>query len=215
MNIVFFHSKEEYANKFHNKIDINDKETLNFSSGSMAFYASFYKYEEKPVMAIEDNGEITSVLFYNITKQKYITILNIVTPVKYRQKGYAKRLIREAVKLAYDSGKTRIRMNCDDLTHTMRFYNKLGLVYWSKTKENSYYVNLPLLSNDIEDFKKYENMKYEEFGINNQSVWNLIIRRTDKTNSEKELLNNKYSNRYMYDLVKSQLGDTDVNIQEK
>lgn len=204
--IDYIKSLEEYNSKFHDLIDESDKESLNFSGTSSTFHESFYKFQDKPVMCtVGESGNITAVLFYNITvRDRYITILNIVTPVKYRQRGYAKKLIAEAVKQAYAAGKTRIRMNCDDLPGTMAFYNKLGLVYWGKTKPDAYYVNLPLLSGDIEDFKKYGTIDLTQ--TVDERVINLANLRMSVENSEKELLNNKYPDSYKYELFKELQG---------
>jgi hypothetical protein len=158
MNIIHLSSEKDYISRFHNLIDPNDPETFLMSNHSINFYRSFYKFEEKPVKVIELDGDIVSALFYSIPKREnYVTILNILTPVKYRQKGYAKILMENAVAEAYAKGKRRIRMNCDNISGTIKFYNKLGCKYLGVTNQNALYCNMPLVSNNIADFHLLNN----------------------------------------------------------
>lgn len=184
MNIIHINKEIDYITKFHDLIDPSDKETLGMSNHSINFYRSFYKYEEKPVKAIEVNGEIVSVLFYSIPKRdNYVTILNIITPVKYRQKGYAKKLMQEAVSEAYGLGKRRLRMNCDFLENTIIFYNRLNCLYIGMTKQNALYCNVPLLSDKLEDFSKLKDLPLAE--LMDESSVRLAKRRMSPSESQK------------------------------
>lgn len=173
INICFVSSEKEYHEKFHDLIE--DKQTLKFSLESISFWNRFYSWKQKPLMCINLDGKIVSVLFYNNAKDKYCSIINILTPEKYRRNGFAKILISEAIKQCYSTGAKRIRLNCDNIENTIKFYNRLGFFYWGVTRSNALYCNLPLISGDIEDFKKLKT-----FSLNNlldiKSV-NLINRR--------------------------------------
>jgi GNAT superfamily N-acetyltransferase len=189
MQICYLRSNQEYLDRFHNVIE--DTESLKFSKHSMNVQNSLYNWQDKPVMAIEENGEIASVLFYNITKSdKYVTILNIVTPEKYRRNGYARILIAEAVRIAFAQGKTRLRMNCDMLPHTVQFYNRLGCVYWGVTKDTALYCNVPLLSNNLDSFKQLASMEPHEL-LGDDKVKKLIEKRLDL-----ELSKQAYENKW-------------------
>lgn len=199
MKFLHIKSYELYVELFHDLIDLSDTESIRFSNFAIGVHNSLYGWNDKFPLALVENGAVVSVLFYNITKRdRYITILNIVTPVKYRCHGYAKKLIAYAVSLAHTEGKTRIRLNCDMIPGTIKFYDKLGMVYWGVTRDKALYCNLPLLSGNIEDFKRYSMLRAEDFL--DQSAHNLITRRLDLDLSEMyrnhELVD---KSRYMFD----------------
>lgn len=173
INIYHITSEQEYLEKFHYKIE--DKKTLDFSEKSISFHNRFYSWEFKPIMCLEYNKNIMSVLFYNNTKDKYCSIINILTPEKYRKKGFATILIKEAIKHCYNSGARRIRLNCDNIEGTIKFYNKLGFFYWGVTRSNALYCNLPLISNNIQDFNQLKLLSIDKL-LDKKSI-KLIERR--------------------------------------
>lgn len=157
MKIVYINSENEYEIRFHSKIE--DKKSISFSKKSVRFHKRFYSFETHPVMAIEDNGEITAVLFYNLTKHN-LSIINILCPEKYRKRGYSKELIKEAYRQAYSLGKDHVRCNCE--ITALPFYDKLNFIYAGRNKDkHTLFAYFPLISADFQD---YISLKNKEIG---------------------------------------------------
>lgn len=152
MKIIYINSEEEYKIKFQSKIE--DKESLKFSKNALSYHRWVYGFENKPVMGMEYNGEIVAVLFYNLTR-KGLSIINLLCPEKYRKRGFAKALIKEAYIQAYNLGKGHVKCLCQ--ISSLFFYDKLNFIYLGKNKDHSLFAYFPLISVDFEDYKDFKN----------------------------------------------------------
>lgn len=147
IEFVRLSTKEEYKTEFQDHICETDKESLKFSKKSLEYHDFVYNNREpvwkKPVLATKVDGVITTVLFYNFTRDKNLTIINIVTPIAHRRNGYAKVLLSEACRLSHEQGGKRLRMWCEP--PAVPFYNKMNMVYWGCNERKEHYCNMPLL----------------------------------------------------------------------
>lgn len=133
-------------NEFVKFIDgLTDKSDIAFAKTyCLGFHDRFYTFEKTPPVVMENDGVIVCVLFVNYTKQdKYVSIINIMTPTEQKGHGYARQLMHYAVQLGVrEKGCTRIRFNAD--VAALPFYNKLNCMYFGRTRGGDFYVNLPL-----------------------------------------------------------------------
>ena len=183
MNIINIDSQFAYREYFHNTIDLDDKETLKFSENSIEFHNRFYDWKVNPVLCLEVDDEIVCVLFYNKTKDGYLSIINLLTPKKYRKFGYARKIMEVAVQEGNECDLSRIRMNC--APSAIKFYNRLGFTYWGITRSGDYYCNMPLLKT-LDDYLSYSPDISVLLGHDNQSVIDLIQRRVHPESSTGE-----------------------------
>lgn len=124
---------------------LKDQGDIKFATNyCLAFHDRFYGFDTHPPIALIDEGNIVSVLFVNFTKNdKYVSIINILTPVEHRGRGYATILISWAVEEGFKNRKcTRIRFNADK--DALPFYNKLGCFYLGVTRSGDMYCNMPI-----------------------------------------------------------------------
>ena len=198
MKLCKINSEEEFVSRFYIG---KDKSVSDFVRESISFHNRLYSWTKNPILAVENDGELVSALFYNNTKDKYCSIINIITPVEFRNRGLAKFLIEKCIEECYDSGARRIRLNCN--IGALEFYNKLGLIYWGFCKSRDLYCNLPLLSNDIKDLQESIDLPMDQL-IPDEKVYNNIRRKVWDEYSSDSFLKTKNiisqnRSRYFYD----------------
>lgn len=149
------------------------------------FHDRFYTFENTPPVALEEEGKIKCVLFVNYTKlDKYVSIINILTPTEYRGHGYAKMLLKYSVIYGmYNRGCTRIRFNAD--IDAVPFYNSMNCIYVGKTRSGDFYCNMPITSDVLQDDELNFNVLHtmDMTNMMDRSSINLVKRRLDMNSS--------------------------------
>ena len=133
-------SREEYLESVR-KLD--NFENLKFLKNALDLWDNYYSWEKFPPIALKVKNHYVTYLFYNISKDnKYLTINNILTPLKYRRNGYAYKLLD----FLFSSLKTDKIKRCKlySVNNSIKFYNKLGLQYWGVNKQLLYYSDFKM-----------------------------------------------------------------------
>jgi hypothetical protein len=182
-------------------------DTLKFAKQAMLWWDDYYSWDAFPPLCLIKNKKVVCYLFYTVSKNKdYLTIHNILTPKKSRNKGYAKeilrvlfdeRLIKQHIK--------RVKMLC--VSSSVSFYMKLGVDFWGVNKLGQYYTNFPMPKN-IKDIPNM--MKNNHLSTLNQDELKSIfdkLKHSDKDFNEKEkeiYQNNKsiMKDRYRFEELK-------------
>lgn len=147
---------------------IEDFDSLKFAKQALDWWDDYYSWIKEPPLCLKDHGQDVCYLFYSVSRNhQYMTIHNIFTPKKYRFNGYAYILLKYFFeKLAIDDIK-RFKMYC--VSSSLKFYLKLGAVFWGVNEIGQYYCDLKMPKSDIKEIieigekENIENIELHEF----------------------------------------------------
>jgi hypothetical protein len=131
-----------------------------FLSAAHSLWYRFKNYEKCPPMALEDNGEVVSLIFATFNRDGYANLYEIVTLEGKEGKGYASKCWDSWIKYAVEERKTqRLKISCTPSSVT--WHNKNGLIFWAVDPTGSLRSDQPLFPT------RAEQIAYRDFAIVN------------------------------------------------
>lgn len=124
-------------------LHLHETSQLSLNSDTKPIWDSIITDKNYYILLGEIDGKLVSsvtlVIIPNLTRgaKPYAIIENVVTHANYRNKGYAKRLIKEAVRIADQSACYKVMlMTGSKEESTLSFYEKCGF----NSKEKTAYI---------------------------------------------------------------------------
>lgn len=146
MEIVLL-NREEYLNSIR---EINHYESLKFAKKAMDWWDNYYSWSRFPALSLVESGKNLCYLFFHISKDReYLTVHNILTPLKYRKNGYAFMMLKELFSQFSYEHIERFKMFC--VSSSLNFYNRVGLNYWGVNSLGHYYSDFEMPNSNIDE----------------------------------------------------------------
>lgn len=120
-----------------------------FLSAAHSLWTRFHNYEKNLPMALEDNGEIVSLIFATFNRDGYANLYEIVTVEGKEGKGYASKCWDAWIKYAVEERNVkRLKISCTPTSVTWHLRN--GLVFWAVDPTGSLRSDQPLFATRAE-----------------------------------------------------------------
>lgn len=141
-------SREEYITSIQT---LEDKKSRGFAEMSLKWWDRHFSWKAGGcVVLCDENEHHLCYIFYKTDRyKKYMTIHNLLTPLKHRRNGYAKILLKRVFQEANLKHIKRFRATC--VPQSLDFYLSLGFAYWGLTPTRDYYCDLPMPTQGLED----------------------------------------------------------------
>lgn len=111
------------------KISPSGKNT-KFLSAAHSLWYRFHNYDKCPPMALEDNGEVVSLIFATHNRDGYANLYEIVTLEGKEGNGYAGKCWESWIRYAVEERKSqRLKISCTPSSVTWHYRN--GLIFWA------------------------------------------------------------------------------------
>lgn len=98
-------------------------------------WVRFNNYEKHPPMVIRIDGEIASIVFFQITKNRYMNLYEIISLPEYAGKGYGTDLWKSVIKFACENQAERLKISCTP--ESILWHYPHGLIFWGVDKSGS------------------------------------------------------------------------------
>lgn len=123
---------------------IVDTKSQRFANQSMQWWDRHFSWKAHGcVVLVDDDANHLCYIFYKIDRYyEYLTVHNILTPLKHRNNGYARELLGQIFVTANDQHVSRFRLS--SVPQSLGFYMSLGFVYWGINSIRDYYCDLPM-----------------------------------------------------------------------
>lgn len=118
-------------------------------------WVRFNNYEKHPPMVIRVGGDIASIVFFQITKNKYMNLYEIISLPEYAGKGYGTELWKSVIKFAHEKGAERLKISCTP--ESILWHYPHGLIFWGVDKSGSLRSDQKLFPT-IEEQVEYRNL---------------------------------------------------------
>lgn len=120
-----------------------------FLSAAHSLWYRFHNYDKCPPMALEDNGEIVSLIFATHNRDGYANLYEIVTIEGKEGKGYASKCWDTWIKYAVEERNSkRLKISCTPSSVTWHYRN--GLIFWAVDPTGSLRSDQPLFNNRVD-----------------------------------------------------------------
>jgi len=184
---------------------IKDTKSNGFANMALKWWDRHFSWKAHGcVILSNEQKEHLCYIFYKIDRyHEYITIHNIFTPLKYRRKGYAHRLIGLVFDRALQKNVSRFRATC--VPQSLDFYLSMGFVYWGINIYGDYYCDMPLPTTGLNALESMvEHSTPEELaGTHLNDILSKVKGNTEKLNDVQIKSHHedteKLKNGYLYD----------------
>lgn len=141
-------NREEYITSINL---LEDPKSIGFSNHALKWWDRHFRWQTGGCVVLTDEkAQHLCYIFYKIDRyNEYMTIHNLLTPLKHRRNGYAKTLLKRIFHEANQKRVKRFRATC--VPQSLDFYLSLGFAYWGLTLDKDYYCNLPMPKQGLED----------------------------------------------------------------
>jgi len=131
-----------------------------FLSAAHSLWIRFHNYDKCPPFALEENGEIVSLIFATFNKDGYANLYEIVTVEGKEGNGYASKCWDLWIKYAVEARKAkRLKISCTPSSVTWHYRN--GLIFWAVDPTGSLRSDQPLFAT------RSEQLSFRDFAIVN------------------------------------------------
>ena len=127
-----------------------------FLSAAHSLWTRFHNYEKNLPMALEEDGEIVSLIFATFNRDGYANLYEIVTLEGKEGKGYASKCWDSWIKYAVEERNTkRLKISCTPSSVSWHLRN--GLVFWAVDPTGSLRSDQPLFATRAEQIAWRDN----------------------------------------------------------
>ncbi|HHD72757.1 MAG TPA: GNAT family N-acetyltransferase [Epsilonproteobacteria bacterium] len=123
---------------------ISDPKSRRFGEKSLAWWDRHFNWKKDQCLALADKDEQPLTYLFGINDRylQYLTIHNLFTPLVHRQQGYARELLSQQFAMSRLKNVKRFKLCA--VPQALKFYDKLGFIYWGINTAGDYYCDLPL-----------------------------------------------------------------------
>lgn len=171
-------SREEFV-EFGEAIE--DKKSKSFAiSTCLGKWDWMQKWGKSLPTALVVDGEITSVIFYELQAKSNTFILQLIlTPMKHRRKGYAEALTAHVWSKARLAGMDRVKITCE--IPALPFYKRLNFQFWGVQKGTDFAINLPMMVDTLDEFVLLDPAAIRARAISELDPTSKLYQRIDKS----------------------------------
>ena len=116
-----------------------------FLSAAHSLWTRFHNYEKNLPMALEENGEVVSLIFATFNRDGYANLYEIVTVEGKEGNGYASKCWDAWINYAVNERNVqRLKISCTPSSVTWHYRN--GLIFWAVDPTGSLRSDQPLFA---------------------------------------------------------------------
>jgi len=156
-------------NDYIDSIDtINDPKSKHFGKKSLMWWDKHFNWKkDKCLVLTNEQDQHLAYLFGKSDRYlEYLTIHNLFTPLIYRQQGYAKELLSKQFEMSILKNVKRFKLCA--VPQALKFYDKLGFIYWGINIAGDYYCDLPIPQSGLTGLDSMINNSSNEELIGNK-----------------------------------------------
>ncbi len=123
---------------------ISDSKSRRFGEKSLEWWDRHFSWKKNKCLVLVDAEEQHLAYLFGINDRymQYLTIHNLFTPLVHRKQGNARELLTQQFEMSLVKNVKRFKLCA--VPQALKFYDKLGFIYWGINTAGDYYCDLPL-----------------------------------------------------------------------